>query len=39
MGSFAFDGERDNYYDAQNSFLNRVLERRRGIPYRFPLCI
>ena len=31
-GELRFDGERGNYYDAQNSFLNRVLERRRGIP-------
>lgn len=31
-GELRFDGERDNYYDAQNSFMNRVLERRRGIP-------
>ena len=31
-GELRFDGERDNYYDAQNSYLNRVLERRRGIP-------
>ncbi len=27
-----FDGDRDNYYDPRNSFLNDVLERRRGIP-------
>ncbi|MDE0330475.1 MAG: transglutaminase-like domain-containing protein [Nitrospinae bacterium] len=31
-GELRFDGERGNYYDAQNSFMNRVLERRRGIP-------
>ena len=31
-GELRFDGERDKYYDAQNSYLNRVLERRRGIP-------
>ena len=31
-GDLRFDGARDNYYDARNSFLNRVLERRRGIP-------
>ena len=31
-GELRFDGERDNYYDAQNSFMDRVLERRRGIP-------
>jgi regulator of sirC expression with transglutaminase-like and TPR domain len=27
-----FKGSPDNYYDPQNSFLNRVLERKRGIP-------
>ncbi len=27
-----FRGNRDNYYDPQNSYLNRVLERRTGIP-------
>ncbi len=27
-----FDGDRVNYYDPRNSFLNDVLERRRGIP-------
>ncbi|MFN2426206.1 MAG: transglutaminase family protein [Candidatus Binatia bacterium] len=27
-----FDGDRENYYDPRNSFLNDVLERRRGIP-------
>ncbi len=31
-GDLRFDGDRENYYDAQNSFLNRVLDRRRGIP-------
>ena len=31
-GELRFDGARNNYYDAQNSFMNRVLERRRGIP-------
>lgn len=25
-------GDRDNYYDHQNSFIHRVLDRRRGIP-------
>ncbi len=28
----AFRGNRSEYYDPQNSFLNRVLERRLGIP-------
>ena len=27
-----FRGNRDNYYDPRNSFLNEVLERRTGIP-------
>jgi regulator of sirC expression with transglutaminase-like and TPR domain len=27
-----FQGNRQNYYDPQNSFLNRVLERKLGIP-------
>lgn len=27
-----FQGDRDSYYDPQNSYLNRVLERRRGLP-------
>ncbi len=27
-----FDGDRENYYAARNSFINCVLERRRGIP-------
>jgi regulator of sirC expression with transglutaminase-like and TPR domain len=27
-----FAGNRDDYYDARNSFLNEVLERRTGIP-------
>ncbi|MEK6709704.1 MAG: transglutaminase-like domain-containing protein [Nitrospinota bacterium] len=31
-GELRFDGERENYYDPQNSYLNRVIERRRGIP-------
>ncbi len=31
-GELRFDGARDDYYDAQNSFINCVLKRRRGIP-------
>jgi regulator of sirC expression with transglutaminase-like and TPR domain len=31
-GELRFDGDRENYYDPQNSYLNRVLDRRRGIP-------
>lgn len=27
-----FKGNEDDYYDPENSFLNRVMERRRGIP-------
>ena len=27
-----FSGEVDDFYDAQNSFLNKVLEQKRGIP-------
>src|SRR5262245_33854801 len=27
-----FQGDSDNYYDADNSYLNRVLERRFGLP-------
>ena len=27
-----FTGNRDNYYDPENSFLNRVMERRVGLP-------
>lgn len=27
-----FDGDRVNYYDPRNSYLNDVIERRRGIP-------
>src|SRR5438093_520977 len=27
-----FAGDRSDYYDPQNSYLNHVLERRRGIP-------
>jgi len=27
-----FQGNRENYYDPDNSFINKVLERRRGIP-------
>ena len=27
-----FSGDRDNYYDPRNSYLNDVIDRRRGIP-------
>lgn len=29
---YGFEGDRENYYDPRNSFLNDVLDRRRGIP-------
>jgi regulator of sirC expression with transglutaminase-like and TPR domain len=34
-----FDGDRANYYDPRNSFLNDVLERRRGIPITLALVL
>ena len=34
-----FDGDRENYYDPRNSFLNDVLERRRGIPITLALIV
>ncbi len=35
-----FTGNRDNYYDPENSFLNRVIERRTGLPIMLSLiCI
>lgn len=34
-----FDGDRENYYDPRNSFLNDVLERRRGIPITLSLVL
>ena len=32
FGVIGFSGNRDDYYDPRNSYLNQVLERRRGIP-------
>lgn len=32
FGDLAFGGNVNHYYDPDNSYLNRVLERRRGIP-------
>lgn len=32
LDEYAFDGNRDDYYDPENSYLNRVLDTRRGIP-------
>ena len=29
---YGFQGNRDNYYDPRNSFLNEVIDRRIGIP-------
>jgi regulator of sirC expression with transglutaminase-like and TPR domain len=29
---YGFRGNRDDYYDPQNSFLNEVIERKRGLP-------
>jgi len=34
-----FQGDRDHYYDAQNSYLNRVLQRRRGIPITLSIVV
>jgi len=34
-----YDGDRENYYDPRNSFLNDVLERRRGIPITLSLVV
>lgn len=31
-GALGFRGDEDRYYDPQNSFIHRVIERRRGIP-------
>lgn len=31
-GDLRFDGNREDYYDSRNSFLNQVLERRLGLP-------
>lgn len=32
FGEYGFAGNTDDYYDARNSFLNDVIERRQGIP-------
>jgi regulator of sirC expression with transglutaminase-like and TPR domain len=32
FGEFGFRGNTENYFDARNSFLNDVIERRTGIP-------
>lgn len=36
---YGFDGDRENYYDPRNSFLNDVLERKRGIPITLSLVL
>lgn len=36
---YGFEGDRENYYDPRNSFLNDVLERRRGIPITLSLIV
>ena len=36
---YGFEGDRENYYDPRNSFLNDVLERRRGIPITLSLVV
>jgi regulator of sirC expression with transglutaminase-like and TPR domain len=37
FGELAFTGNEENYYDPQNSYLNRVLDRRTGNPIN--LCL
>lgn len=32
FNTLKFQGDRDNYYNPENSYLNRVIERRKGIP-------
>ena len=40
FGVIGFSGNRDDYYDPNNSYLNQVLERRLGIPITLSLlCI
>ncbi len=40
FGVIGFSGNRDDYYDPRNSYLNQVLERRLGIPITLAtLCI
>ncbi len=34
-----FDGDREHYYDPRNSFLNDVIERKRGIPITLALIV
>ena len=37
FGTLGFKGNTEAYYDPQNSYLNRVMDRRRGIP--ISLCL
>lgn len=37
FGKLGFKGNANSYYDPQNSYLNRVMDRRRGIP--ISLCL
>src|SRR6185436_11866463 len=37
FGELGFAGDEQNYYDPQNSYLNRVLDRRRGNPINLSL--
>lgn len=36
---YGFDGDREHYYDPRNSFLNDVIERKRGIPITLALLM
>jgi regulator of sirC expression with transglutaminase-like and TPR domain len=38
-GELGFGGDREDYYDPRNSFLNEVLDRRRGIPITLALVM
>ena len=37
FGELGFSGDRENYYDPRNSYLNEVMDRRLGIP--ITLCV
>jgi regulator of sirC expression with transglutaminase-like and TPR domain len=37
FGELGFSGDNEHYYDPQNSYLNRVIDRRMGIP--ISLCL
>jgi regulator of sirC expression with transglutaminase-like and TPR domain len=38
-GELGFSGDHEDYYDPRNSFLNEVLDRRRGIPITLALVV